>query len=129
MKVYGATVWRRISGRVAAELAPSANGSELFLDRRLEQCDAAVGGWAFVTVTPDLAQWAAKQGMGAARWTEGAALKFPKLEGSLTLWRTDFARRLYAAWEKAKPPCRLEVFLECWRDQGKARITERDRST
>jgi len=106
------------------DLTPAADGSELFLDRRLEECDAAVCSWMFLTVTPELTRWAAKQGIKSPRWAEGAALKIPRLDGPPVLWRASFADRLLAAWESAARPCQLGVFLAAWQEQNQARLAE-----
>lgn len=105
---------------VADDLEPTKGSAELFLDRRFESADLVVTGWRFITVTPDVAAWAKKQGCTGARWQAGAALKIPKLNAPLTLWRTEFARDILTNNEGAEPA----VCIAARADTGKARVME-----
>jgi hypothetical protein len=104
----------------ADDLEPANGSAEMFTDRRLEEADLVVTGWRFVTVTPALAAWAKKLGCTGVRWQAGAALKIPKLEAPLTLWRTEFARRVITEREDMEPA----VVIAAWAATAKATVME-----
>lgn len=102
----------------------SANGGELFLDRRYDGCDVVFCGCYFIKITSEIAEWARGHGLDPQVWGEGRILKVPKLEGPMTLWSTKFSRMFYEEQVSQVPFVRAEILLRAWMDQGKVRIAE-----
>ena len=102
----------------------SANGSELFLDRRYDDCDVVFCGYYFIKITNDIAEWAWRYDLDEKVWGEGKLLKVPKLEGPMTLWNTDFCKRFYEKLITQIPFVKPEILLRAWINQGKVRISE-----
>ena len=109
---------------VGDQFEASPNGAEMFLDRRLDGCDVAHSGYAFVEVTAEIVAWARRQKLPPDSWKAGQPLKYPKLNGPPVMWRTAFLRKLMAAWIKANKPVPLELFLLAWAEQGRALVSE-----
>jgi hypothetical protein len=105
---------------IAHDLEPGNAGAELFLDRRFESADLVVTGWRFLQVTGEVSEWAAAQGCRGLRWKRGAALKVPKLDAPLTLWRTEFANKVASMGGSIDPALQIAA----WFQTGEARIME-----
>jgi hypothetical protein len=110
---------------VADDLVPGPTGAELFLDQRFAQCDLGVTGWQFVVVTAEIAKWAKRQGCAGPKWGAGAALRVPKLDAPLTLWRSAFSSKVSEALKIVNnSDITGEVLLSAWAATGKASILE-----
>ncbi|MBK1884286.1 hypothetical protein JIN85_17840 [Luteolibacter pohnpeiensis] len=95
-------------------------GSELFLDRRYEKAEVVVCGHFFYKIDETVAAWAVARGLDPGEWKEGWIRKLPKLEGPLTLWRTEFSRQFCQALAEQPAGIRPELLLSAWMQQGKA---------
>jgi hypothetical protein len=102
------------------DLKAVPTGAELFLDRRYETADVVVCGHYFFKITEAVAAWAERHGLEPAKWQEGWICKLPKLEGRLTLWRTDFSREFHRALTQEADAPGPELLLTAWMQQGKA---------
>ena len=106
------------------QLNLSADGSELFLDRRYGDCDVAFCGYYFMKVTSVIAGWARSKELDGLVWGEGKLVKVPKLEGPMTLWKTRFSREFHEEWISQVPFVKAEILLRAWMDQGKVAYAE-----
>jgi hypothetical protein len=46
----------------------------------------------------------------------------PKLNGSMTLWKTEFLRIIYKEWSASKQAVSLELMLAVWEELGKVKV-------
>ncbi len=115
------TTWVAMIG---GGLEASPQGAEVFLDRRMDSCDVAHSGYAFTLVTPEIAKWAKRRSLSPEKWKAGQPVRYPRISGSLVMWRDAFLRKLLTAWFKAGKPVRLELFLLAWEDEGLAVLVE-----
>lgn len=106
------------------QLHLSADGGELFLDRRYEEMDVVFCGYYFIKIMPSIAEWARSCELDESVWGEGKLLKIPKLEGPLTLWKTEFSRRFHEDLVSHVPFVKAEILMRAWMDQGKVAIAE-----
>jgi hypothetical protein len=95
------------------------SGGELFCDRRYEKIDVVFCGHTFARITSEIAVMAKCYGLN---WKEDDILKFPKLEGPMTLWKTTFSIRLYQEWQERCPTLEPGILLQAWIEQGKAKV-------
>lgn len=74
-------------------------------------------------LTKEVATWARRRGADKAVWTTSGILKVPKLEESITLWRTDFSKRLLPEVEKQSATNgHVGLHLRLMQDLGRARV-------
>ena len=97
-------------------------GIELFCDQRYAAVDVVICGHSFVRTTREIATWAAAVGLEGQHWQGNGILKFPKIEGSMTLWRTAFSREFYQEWSCRHSFLDPGVLLKAWTELGKARV-------
>ncbi|MEO5916371.1 MAG: hypothetical protein ABIS50_19195 [Luteolibacter sp.] len=102
----------------------SSDGGELFLDRRYGDCDLVFCGYYFIKITSAIADWARSNALDEKVWGEGKLLKVPKLEGPMTLWKTDFSRKFRAGLVSQIPFVKAEILLRAWMDQGKVAFAD-----
>jgi hypothetical protein len=96
--------------------------AELFLERHYSNHDVVVTGAVFVTLDTTQSKWAVKQGADLKNWAVGAIRKLPKLNGSMTLWKTEFSRIIYKEWSASKQAVSLELMLAVWEELGKVKV-------
>lgn len=102
----------------------SHKGGELFTSRYCQYADVVVCGSFFIRITPLISKWADRMGLTADLWSEGSLLKLPKLEGPMTLWKTEFSHKFHDELITQGAPIRPEILLRAWMDQGKVRTVE-----
>ena len=106
------------------QLHLSSNGGELFLDRRYEDFDVGFCGFYFIKITAAIAEWARRYELDEKVWGEGKLLKVPKLEGPMTLWKTEFSRQFHVELVSQVPSVKTEILLRAWMEQGKVSFAE-----
>lgn len=106
------------------QLHLSADGGELFLDRRYEDCELVFCGYYFIKITAAISDWAVRNELDENVWGEGNLLKVPKLEGPVALWRTEFSWRFHDELVSQVPFVKPEILLRAWMDQGKVTFAE-----
>lgn len=105
-------------------MIPSPQGAEIFTDRSVDGCDVAFCGYSWTRVSKKLESWARSQKLSLVQWRAGQPLKFPRLAGAPALWRTAFLRKLLLAWEEARKPVTLELFLLAQMQRGRVKYVE-----
>jgi hypothetical protein len=95
-------------------------GGQLFLDRRYAEADVVSCGHCFTRISRETAAWAAEMGLEGRQWQEGGILKIPKLEGPMTLWRSEFSERFHGEWADVGMRLDPAVLLQALIDQGRA---------
>ncbi len=98
------------------------HGGELFLDRSYAEVDVVTCGHCFVRISAEVAAWAAGMGLEGRQWKGGGILKIPKLEGPMTLWRTEFSKEFRREWTSAGAFLDPGILLQAWAEQGRAKI-------
>jgi len=106
------------------QLHLASNGGELFLDRRYDDFDVVFCGNYFIKITSAIAEWARSCELDARVWGERKLLKVPKLEGPMTLWKTEFSRKFHEELVRQIPFVKAEILLRAWIDQGKVTFAE-----
>jgi hypothetical protein len=106
------------------QLRLSSDGGELFLDRRYDEADVVFCGYYFIKINASIAEWARSKELDERIWSEGKLLKVPKLEGPMTLWRTEFSRKFHEDLAKQVPLVKAEILMRAWMDQGKVNTAE-----
>ncbi len=94
-------------------------GGELFCDRRYSNVDIVVCGHSFTRITNSLSGWGEINGLD---WHEDGILKFPKVEGPMTLWNTEFSHKFHREGIKLFPEIEAGIILQAWLEQGKANV-------
>lgn len=106
------------------QLQLSPAGGELFLDRRYEKVDVVVCGYYFIKISAVIAEWARSYELDEKVWEEGRLLKVPKLEGPMTLWKTEFSLKFHEELISQIPSVKAEILLKAWIDREKVSIAE-----
>ena len=75
-------------------------------------------------ITNDIAEWARRHELDEKVWGEGKLLKVPKLEGPMTLWKTEFSRKFHKGLVSQVPFVKAEILFRAWMDQGKVAFAE-----
>jgi hypothetical protein len=120
----------RVGGEVSTKfwidlnprLRRGEHGSEMFLDRRYAEADVVTCGHYFIRISAEAAAWAAEMELETPRWQEGAILKIPKLEGPMTLWRTEFSKEFRQEWMAAGDFLEPAMLLRAQIEQGRANV-------
>lgn len=107
---------------VDARTSMKSDGAEIFMDRRFNEADLVVCGFCFVKISEPLAKWAFEE--DCKEWKQGGIIKVPKLEGPLTLWRTDFSRAFYAVFVSMEFPLQAEILMALWIQKRRCRVME-----
>jgi len=110
--------WADVDPRISMK----GEGAEIFMDRRFHEADLVVCGSYFVRVTDSLAKWAMERGLD--EWRPGGILKVPKLDGPLTLWRTDFGRAFHSGLASTASSIDAETVMALWIAKRECRVME-----
>lgn len=98
------------------------HGGEIFMDRRYSDADVVTCGHRFTRISAETAAWAAGMGLKGRQWKEGGILKVPKLEGPMTLWRTEFSNKFYREWTTMGSFLNPEIQLQAWIELNRAKV-------